>query len=189
MISKIVIYVMVLILILSPRFLVISGVDEPFLSSNSKISDVKQFSDGKLIILTENTENNTEFKLIFRNGTIKTFNNFKNLTNDTPTQIFPLSEDLMMIMFCNIGAPCTNGTIIDLNGNVINENVLLGGITTITTDNMPDVGFLGVSFTNNTIRWIKFRFPQNHDERNLQINSGTIQALSKYSIKNYMFLQ
>ncbi|CAG8763941.1 25780_t:CDS:2, partial [Gigaspora margarita] len=172
---------MVLVLILSPGFLVISGVDEPFLSSNSKISDVKQFSDGKLIILTEN---NTEFKLIFRNGTIKTFSNFKNLTNDVPTQIFPLSDDLMIIMFCNIGTPCTNGTIIDLNGNVINKNVQLGGITTLTTNNMPDVGFLGVSYTNNTIRWIKFRFPQNNAESNLQINSGTIHAHANYSIKN-----
>ncbi|KAF0514783.1 hypothetical protein F8M41_017507 [Gigaspora margarita] len=181
MISKIFIYVMVLVLILSPGFLVISGVDEPFLSSNSKISDVKQFSDGKLIILTEN---NTEFKLIFRNGTIKTFSNFKNLTNDVPTQIFPLSDDLMIIMFCNIGTPCTNGTIIDLNGNVINENVQLGGITTLTTNNMLDVGFLGVSYTNNTIRWIKFRFPQNDAESNLQINSGTIHAHANYSIKN-----
>ncbi|CAG8820007.1 2333_t:CDS:2, partial [Gigaspora rosea] len=177
--------IIILVLILSPGILAISGLDEPFLSynklGNSQIYDIKQFSDGKLIILTANDPG---FQLVLRNGTIKTISNFKILTNNAPTQIFPLSDDLMMLMFCDLGAPCTKGTIIDLNGNVKIDNIQLGGITKITTDNMPLIGFLGVSFTNDTIRWIKFRFPQGPIDKNLQIGSGTISARANYSIKD-----
>ncbi|RIB20166.1 hypothetical protein C2G38_2141301 [Gigaspora rosea] len=185
MISKMHICIIILVLILSPGILAISGLDEPFLSynklGNSQIYDIKQFSDGKLIILTANDPG---FQLVLRNGTIKTISNFKILTNNAPTQIFPLSDDLMMLMFCDLGAPCTKGTIIDLNGNVKIDNIQLGGITKITTDNMPLIGFLGVSFTNDTIRWIKFRFPQGPIDKNLQIGSGTISARANYSIKD-----
>ncbi|CAG8696711.1 9811_t:CDS:2, partial [Dentiscutata erythropus] len=172
-------------LILSPGIFAISGLDDPFLSynklGNSQIYDIKQFSDGKLIILTANDPG---FQIVLRNGTINTISNFRKLTNNAPTQIFPLSDDLMMIMLCTLGSPCENGTIIDLNGNVKIDNVQLGGVTTITTDNIPLVGFLGVSYTNNTIRWIKFRFPQNNIDRNLQIDSGTISARANYSIND-----
>ncbi|KAF0552652.1 hypothetical protein F8M41_021342 [Gigaspora margarita] len=129
----------------------------PFLSyqqSNySLLYDVKQFSDGKLILLTENDPG---LHLVF------SYNDYD----------------------CEINANCYNGMIIDLNGNIIVDNIQLGGITQITTDNTPSIGFLGTFLLNNTIKWIKFCIPNQNSNTNnqLQIANAIISARMNYSI-------
>ncbi|CAG8522311.1 15800_t:CDS:2, partial [Gigaspora rosea] len=157
----------------------------PFLSyqqtNYGSVYDVKQFSDGKLMLLTESDPG---LQLVFRNGTINPINNFRILTKNNLTQVFPLSEELIIIMFCEINTNCYNGMIIDLNGIIIVDNIQLGGITQITKDNAPSIGFLGTFLLNNTINWIKFRIPDQNSYTNneLQIANGIISARMNYSI-------
>ncbi|KAF0552651.1 hypothetical protein F8M41_021341 [Gigaspora margarita] len=159
--------------------------DIPFLSyqqtNYSSLYDVEQFSDRKLMLLTEN---NPGLQLVFHNGTINPINNFRNLTKNNLAQVFPLSEELIMIIFCEIHANCSNGMIIDLNRNIIVNNIQLGGIAQITTDNTPSIGFLGTFLLNNTINWIKFHIPDQNSNTNneLQIANGIISVHVNYSI-------
>ncbi|RIB20028.1 hypothetical protein C2G38_2141372 [Gigaspora rosea] len=130
------------------------------------------------------TESDPGLQLVFRNGTINPINNFRILTKNNLTQVFPLSEELIIIMFCEINTNCYNGMIIDLNGIIIVDNIQLGGITQITKDNAPSIGFLGTFLLNNTINWIKFRIPDQNSYTNneLQIANGIISARMNYSI-------
>ncbi|CAG8790784.1 35739_t:CDS:2, partial [Gigaspora margarita] len=117
--------------------------DIPFLSyqqtNYSSLYDVEQFSDRKLMLLTENDPG---LQLAFHNRTINPINSFRNLTKKNLAQVFPLSEELIMIMF------------------FLKSNIQLGGIAQITTDNTPSIGFLETFLLNNTINWIKFCIPE-----------------------------
>ncbi|CAG8792238.1 43459_t:CDS:2, partial [Gigaspora margarita] len=128
--------------------------DIPFLlyqqSNYSLLYDIKQFSDGKLMLLTENDPG---LQLVFRNGMINPINNFRNLTKNNLAQF-------------------------------LKSNIQLGGITQITTDNTPSIGFLGTFLLNNTINWIKFCISDQNSNTNnqLQIANSIISARMNYSI-------
>ncbi|CAG8767887.1 25743_t:CDS:2, partial [Gigaspora margarita] len=154
--------------------------------------EIDQFSDGKLLFHAPNNS----LRLVFRDGTINSIFNINSTNNSISFKSVPLSDNLIMLMHCNAGnifdannGACFNGTIIDLNGTVVVDGIQLGGVKQITTNNIPSVGFLGISYTFNQyerhyINWIKFRFPKqdNTNDRNLQIANGTIFAHLNYSL-------